>query len=200
MGEFWLFIFPALAKWLRWPFTLMVNGWSILHIMYFLVSMWQLCTSNHKCTTLILLTCKFVTWISVDDFGGWCGRRMAYDCACTMERLQSCRLCDAILPIHRGDVHFSFFQGWFSEHATMSFRELLLLVSVHLSFSFVMQRIPNYMIASKKLILRTLKLLFWGLLLQGEFLLHLHTYSEVWTSTCSGEYRFVLRFVSIELS
>lgn len=90
--------------------------WSILHIMYLLVSMWPLC-SFHDCNTnntMILLTCKFVTWIAVDDFGWWCGRRMAYDWACTMERLQSCRLCDAILPSHRRDVHCTCFQGWLS--------------------------------------------------------------------------------------
>lgn len=36
--------------------------------------------------------------------------------------------------------------------------------------SLSMQRIPNQLLAVKKVIVRTLKLLFWGILLQGKYL------------------------------
>ncbi|KAG5549127.1 hypothetical protein RHGRI_014482 [Rhododendron griersonianum] len=42
------------------------------------------------------------------------------------------------------------------------------LFIVGMSIALAFKRIPNHMIATKKVILRTLKLLFWGLLLQGE--------------------------------
>ncbi|KAG5549128.1 hypothetical protein RHGRI_014482 [Rhododendron griersonianum] len=43
------------------------------------------------------------------------------------------------------------------------------LFIVGMSIALAFKRIPNHMIATKKVILRTLKLLFWGLLLQGGF-------------------------------
>ncbi|KAE9448206.1 hypothetical protein C3L33_19896, partial [Rhododendron williamsianum] len=43
------------------------------------------------------------------------------------------------------------------------------LFIVGMSIALAFKRIPNHLIATKKVILRTLKLLFWGLLLQGGF-------------------------------
>ncbi|XP_058216332.1 uncharacterized protein LOC131327276 isoform X2 [Rhododendron vialii] len=43
------------------------------------------------------------------------------------------------------------------------------LFIVGMSIVLAFKKIPNHMIATKKVILRTLKLLFWGLLLQGGF-------------------------------
>lgn len=53
-------------------------------------------------------------WLAfvVDDFGGWCWRRVAYDWACTLEWLQSCRLRNAFLFVHCGHGHCAFFEGW----------------------------------------------------------------------------------------
>lgn len=111
--------------------------WSILHIMYLLVSMWQLC-SFHNCNTTntifwhVSLLHELQLMILVDDAGEewpmighapWNG----------------CNLADFVMPFFLFIVGMSIALAFkvglatLFEHATTSFRELILLFTVHLS-------------------------------------------------------------------
>lgn len=48
---------------------------------------------------------------------------MAYDWACTMERLPSCRFCDAILSVYCGNGHSTFSEGYIRVFFSSSSKE-----------------------------------------------------------------------------
>lgn len=118
-----------------------------------------------------------------DDFGGWCWRRVADDWACALERLQFSRFCDAIFPLHCWSGNCTLSQGYILLHFSVWSDSLKAKDELALDWFFFssMQRIPNRLLAVKKVVLRTLKLLFWGILLQGQYLtniIHIHLFVD----------------------
>ncbi|RZR89102.1 hypothetical protein BHM03_00016764 [Ensete ventricosum] len=117
----------------------------------------------------------FLLWSSdaggcwaVDDPGGRSRRRMAGDRARALEWLQPRRFRDALLPLHRWDGHPSFPQGCSHPVPLFLCSPLLLgLLQSHICCRWCLQRIPSRGRALRRVMVRALKLLFWGIILQG---------------------------------
>lgn len=69
----------------------------------------------HVLRFLILVWCVLWNWSAVNDLGGWWGRRVARDCSCPLEWLQSCRFRHAFFLVYCGNGHCTCIQGKYGE-------------------------------------------------------------------------------------